>query len=112
MAKVFGVFGATGQQGGAIVDYVLNDAELSQQYRIRAITRDANSQKAKQLRNKVEVVKGDMTDPSSLEAALAGVHTVFIMTPPDFGPDAVEVEYNMAKRVADTAVKNGVEYII
>ena len=112
MAKVLGVFGATGQQGGAIVDYVLNDAELSEQYRIRAITRDVNSEKAKQLRNRVEVVGGDMTDRVSLEAALSGVHTVFLMTTPSFGPDAVEAEFNTAKLVAQVAVEAGVEYII
>jgi len=112
MAKTLAVFGATGQQGGSIVNYVLNDAELSRQYKIRAITRDVNSEKSKTLREKVDVVRGNADDRSSLESALAGSHTVFIMTTPTFGPDAVEIEYSTAKRIADVAVGQGVEYII
>ena len=40
MSKLLTVFGATGQQGGAIVEYVINDPELSKQYKIHGITRD------------------------------------------------------------------------
>lgn len=40
MAKVLTVFGATGQQGGSVVEYVLNDPELFKKYKVRAITRD------------------------------------------------------------------------
>lgn len=56
MSKILAVFGATGQQGGSVIDYVLNDPELSQKYKIRAITHDANSEKAKRLKATVEVV--------------------------------------------------------
>ena len=60
MSKILAVFGATGQQGSSVINYVLQDPELSQEYKIRAITRDVNSEKAKQLKEKVEVVYGDM----------------------------------------------------
>ena len=112
MSKILAVFGATGQQGGSVVNYVLNDPELSQRYKIRAITRDANSDKAKQLKEKVEVAQGDVLDRASLETALTGAHTVFAMTTPSFGPDGFEVEYNSAKTIADVAVEKGAEYII
>jgi uncharacterized protein YbjT (DUF2867 family) len=112
MSKILAVFGATGQQGGSVVSYVLNDPELSQKYKIRAITRDANSEKAKQLKEKVEVVQGDVLNRASLETALAGAHTVFAMTTPSFGPDGLEVEYNSGKTIADVAVEKGAEYII
>ena len=112
MAKVLVVFGATGIQGGSVVNHVLKDPELSQNYEIRAVTRDASSEKAKQLKEKVSVVEGDVHDPASLEKALAGAHTVFAMTTPSFGPDAVEVEYNNAKAIADMAVRKGAAYII
>lgn len=92
MSKILAVFGATGVQGGSVVNYVLNSPELSQEYKIRAITRDVNTDKAKQLKEKVEVVQGDMTDSASLKTALAGAHTVFVVTTPSFGPDALEVE--------------------
>ncbi|MCJ1394923.1 hypothetical protein MMC18_007803 [Xylographa bjoerkii] len=112
MSKILAVFGATGQQGSSVVNYVLNDPELSQKYKIRAITRYVNSEKAKQLKEKVEVVQGDVLNRASLEIALTGVHTVFAMTTPSFGPDGFEVEYNSGKTIADVAVEKGAEYII
>ena len=110
MSKILAVFGATGQQGGSVINYVLNDPELSQRYKIRAITRDTTTEKAKQL--KVEVVQGDVLDRASLKPALAGAHTVFAMTTPSFGPNGLEVEYNSGKTIADVAIEEGAEYII
>jgi len=112
--KVLAVFGATGQQGGSVIDFVLNDAELSAQYSLRAITRDVNSAKATALKHKgvEEVVQGDAEDASLLASALAGAHTVFIMTYPSFAPDAREIECDNAKRIADAAVAQGAQYLI
>lgn len=112
MSKTLAVFGATGHQGSSVIDNVLRDPELSRQYKLRAITRDVNSDKAKQLKDKVEVVRGDVLDRASLETALAGAHTVFAMTTPTFAPNGFEVEYNSAKRIADVAVEKGATYII
>lgn len=113
MSEILAVFGATGQQGSSVIDYVLQDPELSQQYKIRAITRDINSEKSKQLKEKVEVVYGDVLKRASLETALTGVHTVFAMTTPTFDLDSgFETEYNSGKTMADVAVEKGAEYII
>ena len=112
MSEILAIFGATGQQGGSVINYVLNDRELSQKYKIRAITRDVNSEKAKELKGKVEIVQGDVLDRASLEIALIGTHTVFAMTTPAFGPDGLEVEYNNGKAIADVAVEKGAKYII
>jgi uncharacterized protein YbjT (DUF2867 family) len=112
MTKILAVFGATGVQGGSVINHVLNDPELSKEYEIRAITRDVNSEKAKQLKQKVSVVEGDVFDRASLETALAGAHTIFAMTTPSFGPDSLEVEYNSAKTIVDVATQKGSAYII
>ncbi|KAH8908547.1 NAD(P)-binding protein [Coniochaeta sp. PMI_546] len=113
MSKILAIFGATGKQGGGLSEYVLNDPELSKEYTVRAITRDVSSEKSQQLKKKgAEVVQGDISDPASLKTALAGVHTVFIMTASAWGPDAVEVEFGQAKTAADIAVEQGVQYII
>ena len=113
MAKVLSVFGATGKQGISVVNHVLADPELAKQFGVRAITRNVDSTTAKQLaKNGVEVVHGDFKDPVSIEKAVAGSHTVYLMTTPSFGTDAVEAEYNTAKLVADISVQNGVKYII
>ncbi|KAL1597896.1 hypothetical protein SLS60_008384 [Paraconiothyrium brasiliense] len=109
MSKILAIFGATGQQGSSIVDHVLNDSELSRQYEIRAITRDVTSEKAKQLKDKVEVVHGDILNRSSIETALTGVHTVFIMTAPMLSPD---IEYDTVKTIADIALEKDAKYII
>ncbi|KAK3382603.1 putative hscarg dehydrogenase [Lasiosphaeria ovina] len=115
MSKILAVFGATGQQGSSVVDHVLGDAELSREYKLRAIVRNVDSEKAKQLTAKgVEVVQGDTSDRASLEAALTGAHTVYIMTVVDFTPgvDDYTQEYNTAKTIADVSVAKGAAYLI
>ena len=112
MSQVLAIFGATGHQGKSVVNSVLSDPALSVKYKIRAITRDTNSIKAKELKDKVEVVYGDVLDRNSVEAALIDVHTVFAMTTPTFGPGGFEAEYASGKTIADVAVEKGAEYVI
>ena len=58
MSKLLTVFGATGLQGGSVINYVLQHPELSKTYRLRGITRDVSKPAAVALREKgVEVVK-------------------------------------------------------
>jgi len=58
MAEIFTVFGATGTQGGSIIETVLKSPTLSKKYKIRAVTRDVNKDPAKALISKgVEVVQ-------------------------------------------------------
>lgn len=113
MAQTLVIFGATGLQGGSVVNHVLASPELSRQYVIRAVTRDPESDKAKQLKAKgIDVSQGDVSDRSSLERVLTGAHTVFLMTTPTFGPDARQIEFDAAKRVADISVEKGAQFLI
>ncbi|KAI1087860.1 HSCARG dehydrogenase [Rostrohypoxylon terebratum] len=96
----------------SVINSVLNDPELSKEYKVRAITRDVNSDKVKGLKGKVEVVRGDVSDRASLEPALTGVHTVFSMTVPSFAPNGFEIEVNNGKAIADVALEKGAKYII
>lgn len=58
MAKLLTVFGATGQQGGALIDYVLETPQLSSAFRLRAVTRDATKPASVSLKEKgVEIVE-------------------------------------------------------
>ena len=60
------VFGATGQQGCALIDYVLHHPKLSSMYTLRGITRDITKPAAATLTGKgVEMVKVDAIFPSS-----------------------------------------------
>ena len=74
---------ATGRQGVGVVK------ELSQtdKYEIRAITRNVKSTKALELGslNNVELVKGDLMDPESLNKAFEGVDVIFGNTTPTKG---------------------------
>ena len=67
------VGGATGRQGGAVVDEM-----LARGYRVRGLTRKPDGRGAQELAAKgVEVVQGDYGDPASLRAAMAGVDRMF-----------------------------------
>lgn len=47
--KIITVFGATGQQGGSVADVFLNDLKLTDEWSVRAVTRDITKQSAKKL---------------------------------------------------------------
>lgn len=47
--KVFVVFGATGNQGGSVINSVLADPAAAQEFRIRGITRNPSSPNAQAL---------------------------------------------------------------
>jgi len=82
------VIGATGKQGGAVVEHLLKNGK----FKVRALTRDVNTDKAKALANSdVEVVTGSTDDKKSLENAMKGVYGVFSVTVFDRGVDK-EVE--------------------
>ena len=71
------VTGATGLQGGSVARHLLGDGK----YNVRALTRNVNSDKARNLRQAgAEVVAGDMTDRASLRAALSGCEATFGVT--------------------------------
>lgn len=76
--KVIAVMGATGLQGGAVVDALRT---ASDEFAIRAITRNPESDKAKALVAKgCEVVKGDADDVASMVTALSGAYGAFLVT--------------------------------
>ena len=113
MSKILTVFGATGQQGGSVVEYVINDPELSKQYKVRAITRDLTKPAAKTLQHKgVEVVKADSDDKESLKQAMQGAHTVFGVTATIYDEKLKERELAQGKAMTDAAVAAGVKYFI
>ncbi|WP_157249863.1 NmrA family NAD(P)-binding protein [Nonomuraea typhae] len=68
MSKTILVTGATGNQGGAVADALLEEPG---HWRVRALTRDPGSAAARALAARgAEVVGGDLADAASLRAAL------------------------------------------
>ncbi|KAF8926658.1 NmrA family transcriptional regulator [Dissophora ornata] len=113
MTKILVVFGATGQQGGSVANYVLNDPELSKQFQVRAVTRDPSKPAAQALqKDGAEVVKGDIDDKESIKQALHGAHTVFIVTNTVYDDQLRPREFAQGKTAADAAVAAGLQYII
>ncbi|KAM3510866.1 hypothetical protein MY11210_005469 [Beauveria gryllotalpidicola] len=112
MSKIITVFGATGNQGGSVVDHILRDAQLSKEYKIRGITRDTSKPPAKELAQRgVEVVSADLNSTDSLLNALAGSYAVFLVTNYWEKADG-NLEYSQGKNVADVAKICGVSYLI
>jgi uncharacterized protein YbjT (DUF2867 family) len=114
MSKLLTVFGATGVQGGSVIRAVLADPTLSKTFKIRAVTRDVSKPSAQALSQQdIEVTAADMGSRSSVEAAVKGTHTLFLVTLPDMmtgAPAGTETEHG--KTVADAAKAAGVQHLI
>ncbi|KAI4231849.1 MAG: hypothetical protein LQ349_005346 [Xanthoria aureola] len=112
MSKLLTVFGATGQQGGSILHYLLRRPDVLNIYRLRGITRDVSKPAAVALKEAgVEMVQADMDDKASLRAAVAGSNAVFAMTN-FWETGSAEVEVAQGKAMADAAVGAGAELIV
>lgn len=78
MARLIAVTGATGNQGGSVAKLLL---KYPAEYKVRAITRDAQSTAAKALAALgAEIVEADLTKPETLPAAVEGCWGVFGVT--------------------------------
>jgi uncharacterized protein YbjT (DUF2867 family) len=108
--KIITVIGATGAQGGGLVRAILADPAGG--FAVRAVTRDVNSEKARELaRLGAEVVAGDVDDPASLDRAFAGAHGAFCVTFfwAHFSPEREMAE---AKAMAEAAKRAGLRHVI
>ena len=108
--KIITVFGATGAQGGGLTRAILNDA--NGEFAVRAVTRDASSDKAKELKKLgAEVVVADVDDAASVEKALEGAYGAYFVTFfwAHYSP---EKEIAEAKTFANAARKAGLKHVI
>jgi uncharacterized protein YbjT (DUF2867 family) len=108
--KVIAVVGATGAQGGGLVRAILNDA--SGDFAARALTRDVDSAKARELAGLgAEVVAADVDDAESLRRAFDGAHGAYCVTFfwDHFSP---EREQAQAAAMAEAARQAGVRHAV
>ena len=113
MAKLVTVFGATGSQGKSVVSALLQNG-----FKVRAVTRNPDGEKAKALKTTgAGVVKGDLNDAASIAAAVQGAYGVFLVT--DYWglfrqnqETAFDIEIAQGKTVADACKKAGVKHVI
>ena len=109
-SKIIAVMGATGAQGGGLVRSILREG--SNDFTARAITRNVNSDKARELaRLGAEIVAADVDNPDSLNKAFAGAHAAYCVTFfwEHFSP---EKELAHATAMAKAAKHAGVQHLI
>ncbi|WP_236790197.1 NmrA family NAD(P)-binding protein [Amycolatopsis sp. GM8] len=95
MTKLAVVYGATGQQGGAVARRLLAGG-----WRVRGVTRDPSSAKARALAGAEMVV----------EPSFEGVNAVFSVHPGPLAPG--EDEFAAGKAIADAAHEHGVGHLV
>jgi uncharacterized protein YbjT (DUF2867 family) len=100
------VTGATGRQGGGVAR-----ALLARGRPVRALTRSPRSAPARALAALgAQVVRADMDDPASLDAAFAGAEAVFgVQNPAVCGLDR---EVRQGRNVGDAARRAGVAHLV
>ena len=108
--KIIAVVGATGAQGGGLVRAILADPHGG--FAVRALTRDVNSAKAKELAKLgAEVVAADVDEPESVKKAFDGAYGAFCVTFfwAHFSP---EKEMADAQNMAQAAKAAGLKHVI
>jgi len=105
-SKLVLVTGATGKQGGAVVE-----ALLTRGHHVRALTRNAASPAANRLREQgVGIAVGDFTDPDALVRATRGADAVYAMSTPY--EQGAEKEIAQGMTITDAAKAAGVAHCI
>ena len=108
--RIIAIIGATGAQGGGLVNAILNDPDT--EFAVRAITRNTGSDKARELAGKgAEVVQADLDDKDSLVNAFKDAYGVFGVTNfwEHFSP---EKETEQARNIAKAAEEAQVKHVI
>lgn len=108
--KIITVFGATGAQGGGLVRSILNDP--NGEFAVRAVTRDINADKAKELAAMgAEVVAADVDDPESVQQVMKGAYGAYCVTF-FWAHFSAEKEMAHAKYMAEAAKAEGLIHVI
>lgn len=109
MSKLIVVTGATGMQGSGVINALGTNSD----WRVRGLTRNTDSEKARALINRgIEMVAANLDDEDSLIKAFNGANAIFAVT--DFyepfatgiGPEkAMEIEYSRGVKLARAAAQ-------
>ncbi|MFT3890079.1 MAG: DUF2867 domain-containing protein [Anaerolineales bacterium] len=102
------VTGATGYIASRLIPRLLDAG-----YRVRALARDPRRLQGRSWFRHVEVIQADVTEPSTLDAAMQGVHTAYyLIHNMSHGHGYTSLELDSARAFASAAEKAGIEHII
>ena len=102
------VTGATGYIASRLIPRLLEAG-----YRVRCLARNPLRLQGRSWCHQVEVVQGDVTIPSTLEAALQDVHTAYyLIHNMTHGRGYTSLELDSARSFTSAAARAGVEHII
>lgn len=101
------VVGATGTQGGAVADHLLD----RDGFEVHALTRRPMSEPARALAARgATVVEGDLADRASIDPLVENVDAVFLVT--DFWEHGYEGEVRQGTTMAEAAAEAGVDHLV
>ncbi|MFB6224550.1 MAG: NmrA/HSCARG family protein [Haloarcula sp.] len=102
------VVGATGNQGGAVVDHLLASDET---FDVHGLTRDATSDAAAALEDRgVTMDEGDLDDPDTLREPVRAADVVFAVT--NFWTQGYDAQVQQGKNIATVASEEGVDQFV
>jgi uncharacterized protein YbjT (DUF2867 family) len=101
------VFGATGYIGGRLVPTLLEAG-----HEVRAVARTPGKLDDAPWRDRVEVVRGDVTDADSVGRALAGQQIAYYLVHSLHQRDFVDIDRASARTVADAAAAAELDRIV
>ncbi|WP_410646141.1 SDR family oxidoreductase [Amycolatopsis sp. cmx-4-54] len=101
------VLGATGYVGGRLVPHLLDAG-----HEVRVVARSPEKVAEEPWRDRVEVERGDVTDPASIETALADCEVVYYLVHSLARKDFVDVDREGARTVAAAAKAAGARRLV
>lgn len=107
--KTVVILGALGGQGGSVVNTFLQHGS---EFKVRGVTRSVDSDAAKAMQGRgVEMVSGNVKEPTSLSAAFSGADIAFVVVN-FWDPDILTREGELTRAIFDEAKKAGVKHVI
>lgn len=109
--KTIVVCGATGKQGGAVLNALLKSGN----WNVIAFSRDINGKKAEEIKKKgVTVLQADLADKASLSNAFKGAYGVYGVTMPlsPKGRIDTELEWKQGKSIVEACIQNNIQHLV
>jgi nucleoside-diphosphate-sugar epimerase len=116
MSKTLLITGATGHQGGAVINALLDSSEAPKNFTLIALTRNIHSSAATALEAKssaMKLIEGNLNEPEAIFIrAATQIWGVFSVQNPMGRGASVEIEERQGKALVDAAIKHNVKHFV